>query len=142
VQNPITTNTYDLLTGSADCADDSYDMTNNNSDEIIGDTLNDMYRKEAGDDTSMKKKQLFEYETPTKPCNELLRFKDKYTFLSPTTKELQRSIEKVASSTKVIYNTNDLRATCKNILQSVDHILNHYLVLENPQAAAFVSELK
>ena len=35
-----------------------------------------------------------------------------------------------------------MRATRKNILQSVDHILNHNLVLENPQAAAFVSELE
>ena len=34
------------------------------------------------------------------------------------------------------------RAARKNILQSVDHILNHELVLENPQAAAFVSELE
>ncbi len=64
------------------------------------------------------------------------------TFFSPTTKELQRSIEKAASSAKIIYNTNDLRAARKNILQSVDHILNHKLVLENPQAAAFVLELE
>ena len=90
----------------------------------------------------MKQKQLFEYETPTKQVNELLRFKDKHTFLSPTTKELQRSIEKAASSAKIIYNTNDLRVARKNIPQSVDHILNHELVLENPQAAAFVSELE
>ena len=101
-----------------------------------------MDTKFSGDDTPMKQKQLFEYETPTKQVNELLRFKDKHTFLSPTTKELQRSIEKAASSAKIIYNTNDLRAARKNILQSVDHILNHELVLENPQAAAFVSELE
>jgi hypothetical protein len=42
----------------------------------------------------------------------------------------------------MIYNTNDLRLTRKNILQSVDHILDHDLVKENPQAAAFVSELE
>ena len=35
-----------------------------------------------------------------------------------------------------------MRAARKNILQSVDHILNHKLVFENPQAAAFVSELE
>ena len=85
-QNPITTNTDDLLIVSADCADDLFDMTNNNSDEMIGDKLNNMYRKEAGYDTPMKKKQLFEYETLPKPCNELLRFKNTQTFLSPTTK--------------------------------------------------------
>ena len=75
-----------MLTGSADCADDLFDMTNNNSDEIIDDILNDIYRKDAGDDTPMKKKQLIEYETQSKPYNELLRFKNKQTFLSPTTK--------------------------------------------------------
>ena len=85
---------------------------------------------------------MFDYETPTKEVNELLRFKDKHTFLSPTTKELQRSIEKAACSTKMIYNSNDLILTRKNILHDVDHILNHDLVKENPQAAAFVSELE
>ncbi len=35
-----------------------------------------------------------------------------------------------------------MRDACKNILQSVDHILNHDLILENPRAAAFVSELE
>ncbi len=141
VKNSISTNTESFLTGSADCANDLYDLTNNN--ESIGDILNDMDTKISGDDTPMKQNhQLFEYETPTKQGNELLRLKDKHTFLSPTTKELQRSIEKTASSAKIIYNTNDLRAAHKNILQSVDHILNHELVLENPKAAAFVSELE
>ena len=51
-------------------------------------------------------------------------------------------MEKAASSVKVIYNTNELKATRKNILQSVDHILSHNLVMENPQAAAFVTELE
>ena len=69
-------------------------------------------------------------------------FKNTQTFLSPTTKEFQRSIDKAASSVKVIYNTNELKAARKNILQSVDHILGHDLVQENPQAAAFVAELE
>jgi hypothetical protein len=43
-----------------------------------------MDTKKSGDDTPMKQKQLFEYETPTKQGNELLRFKDKHTILSPT----------------------------------------------------------
>jgi len=132
-----------LLTGS-DCADDLFEMTNNNSDEIVGDILNEVYRTDVGIDSPMKKKQLFEYETPSKPrSNELLRFKNTHTFLSPTATELQRSIEKAASSVKVIYNTNELKAACKNILQSVNHILNHdYLVMENPKAAAFVAEME
>jgi len=125
------------------CADDSFEKTDNNSDEMKGDVLNDMYRKDnSRNDTPMKKKQVFEYETPLKPSNELLIFKNTQTFLSPTTKELQRSIEKAASSVKVVYNTNELKAARKNILQSVDHILGHDLVKENPQAAAFVAELE
>ena len=45
---------------------------------------------EVDDDspTHMKKIQLFEeYETPSKKSNELLRFQNTQTFLSPTTKE-------------------------------------------------------
>jgi hypothetical protein len=72
----------------------------------------------------------------------LTKIKNTQTFLSPTTKELQRSIEKAASAVKVVYNTNELKDARKNILQSVDHILGHDLVKENPQAAAFVAELE
>ena len=90
----------------------------------------------------MGKKQLFEYETLSKTSNELLRFQNTQTFLSPTTKELQKSIEKAASSVKVVYNTHELKAARKNILQSVDHILSHELVMENSQAAEFVAELE
>jgi hypothetical protein len=114
----------ELLTGSADVSF---------SDEIGGEEEND---------TPMKKKQLFEYETPSKTNNECLRFQNTQTFLSPTTKELQKSIEKAASSVKVIYNTDELKAARKNILQSVDHILSHELVMENSQAAGFVAELE
>jgi len=67
---PDTTNTNSdfvspvkLLTGSAD---DFF------SDEILG---------EVEDDTTMEKKQLFEYETPSKTSNELLRFQNTQTFL-------------------------------------------------------------
>ena len=130
--------------GETCCVDDLFDNTDNNSEEIIGDLLNDIYTKEnsGNDDTPMKKRQLFEYETPLKPSNDLLIFKNTQTFLSPTTKEFQRSIDKAASSAKVIYNRNELKAARKNILQSVDHILGHDLVQENPQAAAFVAELE
>ena len=54
---------------------------------MIGDILNDMYRKDySGTDTPMKKKQLFEHETPLQPSNELLIFKNTQTFHSPKTK--------------------------------------------------------
>ncbi len=35
-----------------------------------------------------------------------------------------------------------MKATRKNILQSVDHILSHDLVMENPDDAAFVTKLE
>ena len=35
-----------------------------------------------------------------------------------------------------------MKAARKNILQSVDKILSHNLVMENPQAAAFVAEVE
>ncbi len=74
--------------GETWCVDDLFDNTDNNSDEMIGGLLNDMYTKDGSrnDDTPMKKKQLFEYETPLKPSNDLLIFKNTQTFLSPTTK--------------------------------------------------------
>jgi len=86
--------------GETCCVDDLFDNTDNNSDEMIGDLLNDMYTKDdsGNDDTPMKKKQLFEDETPLKPSNDLLIFKNTQTFLSPTTKEFQRCIDKAASS--------------------------------------------
>ena len=40
VENSISINTKSFLTGSADCAKDLYDLTNNN--KSIGDILNDM----------------------------------------------------------------------------------------------------
>ena len=130
--------------GETCCVDDLFDNTNNNSDEMIGDVLNDMNTtdKSRNDNSPMKKRKLFLFETPLKQSNDLLLFKNTQTFLSPTTKELQRSIDKAASSVKVIYNTKELIAARKNILQSVDHILGHDLVQENPQAAAFVAELE
>ena len=64
--------------GETCCVDDLFDNTHNYSDEMIGDLLNDMYTKDDSgiDDTPMKKKQLFEYETPFKPSNYLLIFKN------------------------------------------------------------------
>jgi hypothetical protein len=60
---------FKLQTG---CADDLFEKTDNNSDEMIGDILNDMYRKDnSGNNAPMKKKKLFEYEKPLKTSNEL-----------------------------------------------------------------------
>jgi hypothetical protein len=52
-----------------------------------------------------------------------------------------QSIEKTSNSLQVVYNQEELKATHKNILLSVDHILGHDLVMEDPRAAAFVTEL-
>ena len=139
-QMPNTTN------GLADdyCGEQMPNTSNGLADDyFFDDLLADTPMVEVEDDTPMKKKQLFEeYETPTKKSNELLRFQNTQTFLSPTTKEFQKSIEKAASSVKVVYNTHELKAARKNILQSVDHILSHELVMENPLAAEFVAELE
>jgi ribosomal protein L29 len=124
---------------TAESAAQMPDNTIGSADDYFSDNL----LGEVEDDTPMKKKQLFEeYETPSKKRNELLRFQNTQTFLSPTTKELQMSIEKAASSVTVVYNTHELKAARKNILQSVDHILSHELVMENPLAAEFVAELE
>ena len=75
-QTPVTTYADSDFVETC-CVDDLFDNTDNNSDEMIGDLLNDLYRKDdSGIDTPMKKKQLFEYETPLKPSNDLLIFKN------------------------------------------------------------------
>ncbi len=48
----------------------------------------------TSDETPVKKKQLFEYETPSKNDNELIQFQDTGLFLSPKTKQFMQSIEK------------------------------------------------
>ena len=60
-QTPVATNAdsdyvspFKLQTG---WVDDLFEKTDNNSDEMIGDILNDVYRKDySGNDTPMKKK--------------------------------------------------------------------------------------
>ncbi len=52
-----------------------------------------------------------------------------------------QSIEKASNYVQVVYNQEELKATRKNILLSVDHILGHDLVMEDLRAAAFVTVL-
>ena len=133
-----------MTTSKENTMDDLFEMGTNNSDEMTWDILNDDMcgNLNDGNNTPMKKKDLFEYETPLKSSNELHIFNNTQTFLSPTTKELQNSMEKAASSVMVVYNTDTLKSTRKNIIESVDHILGNDLVQENPQIAAFVTELE
>ncbi len=60
----------------------------------------------------------------------------------PTTQKLHNSIEKASKDTKPLYTTKSLREARKNIIASVDHILQHNLVWENPFAAEFVSTME
>ncbi len=71
---------------------------------------------------------------------EINRYKDISLFLSPTTKKLHDSLEKASIKSQPLYTTKSLRETRKNIIQMIDHILNHELVREDPLAARFVSE--
>ena len=49
-------------------------------------------------------------------------------FLSPTTQKLHNSIEKASKDTQTLNTTKSLREARKNIIASVDHILQHDLV--------------
>ncbi len=73
---------------------------------------------------------------------EMRRCQENSLFPSPTTKKLHNSIEKASNSTQTLYITNSLRETRKNIIASVDLILQHDFVQENPIAAEFVSTLE
>jgi hypothetical protein len=73
---------------------------------------------------------------------EINRYKDNSLYLSPTTKKLHDSLEKASIKSQQLYTTKSLRETRKNIIQLIDHILNHDLVREDPLAARFVSEME
>ncbi len=63
-------------------------------------------------------------------------------FLLPITQKLHDSIEKASKDTQALYKTKSLREARKNIIESVDHILQHDLVWENPLASEFVSTME
>jgi hypothetical protein len=52
------------------------------------------------------------------------------------------SLEKASIKSQQLYTTKSFRETRKNIIQSIDHILNHDLVQEDSLAASFVSEME
>ncbi len=66
---------------------------------------------------------------------EINRYKDDSLYLSPTTKKMHDSLEKASINTQPLYTTKNWRGTRKNIIHSIDHILNHDLV-------HFVSEME
>jgi len=73
---------------------------------------------------------------------DLLRFTDTHKYLSPSTKELHNSIEKAKEKSSIVYTSTNLRTVRKNIIESIDHILNHDLVLVNPKMAQYVNDLE
>jgi hypothetical protein len=68
----------------------------------------------------------------------LSQFKDTGLFLSPTTEKFHESIEKATKLSGVIYNSRKLKEVQKNIIESIDHILNYDLVCKHPATANFV----
>jgi hypothetical protein len=70
--------------------------------------------------------------------NDLMRFNTTYSFLSPSTKQLHDSLEKAKELTTKTYNTSNLKLVRKNIIESLDHMLNHELVRENHNISRFV----
>ena len=73
---------------------------------------------------------------------EISRLKDTFRFLSPATKSLHDSIEKANKESEFKYNARQLKEARKNIIETVDHILNNDLVQEYPSAAKYVAEIE
>jgi hypothetical protein len=73
---------------------------------------------------------------------EINRYKDNSFYLTPTTKKLHDSLEKASINTQPLYTSKSLRETRENIIHSIDHILNHDLVGEDPLAAKFDSVME
>ncbi len=74
--------------------------------------------------------------------DKLHALKDTFRFLSPATKSLHDSIEKANKSSEFKYNACQLKEEWKNIIETVDHILNNDLVWEYPAAAKYVAEIE
>ncbi len=89
-----------------------------------------------------KQAQLLPSESSKIVRTEINRYKDNSVFLSPITKKLYDSLEKASIKSQQLYTTKSLRETRNNIIQWIDHILNHDLVREDLLAARFVSEME
>jgi hypothetical protein len=85
-----------------------------------------------------KPKTKLLFETPD-TLQSLRWFKDTDLFLSPATQKFHDSIENATKLSEVVYNTWKLKEVQKNIIDSINHILNHNLVCEHPAAANFVA---
>lgn len=92
--------------------------------------------------TPRKQNESYQFKTPERNFQEISRLKDSYRFLSPATKSLHESIEKASKESEFKYNARQLKEARKNIIDSVDHILNNDLVQEFPSAAKYVAEME
>jgi hypothetical protein len=67
----------------------------------------------------------------------------RHRFISVTcNRKIHKSIDKATKLSAVVYNSETLKEVRKNIIQSMDHILNHNLVCENPAAATLVGTIE
>ncbi len=81
-------------------------------------------------------------ETPDPLQHSVSRFKDTGFNSIAMNKKIQESIEKATKLTEVEYNSPTLKEVQRNIIQSIDHILNHDLVCEHPAAANSVGTVE
>ncbi len=112
-------------------------------------TLSSKFRPDDTDDannanllSTPKWTQFFPSESSKIVRAEINRYKDNSLYLFPTIKKLHDSLDKASIKSQQLYTTKSLRETRKHIIQSIDHILNHDLVREDPLAARFVSEME
>jgi hypothetical protein len=92
--------------------------------------------------STLKRTQSFPSESSKTVRTEIFRYKDNSSYLFPTTNKMHDSTEKAPINTQPLHTTNFLREIRKNIIQSIDHILNHNLVREDPLTARFVSDME
>ncbi len=92
--------------------------------------------------TPKKQTESSQYKTPERNYQEISRLKDTFRFLSPATKSLHDSIVKANKKSEFKYNACQLKEDWKNIIETVDHILNNDLVQEYPAAAKYVAEIE
>ena len=85
--------------------------------------------------TPKKQNESSQYKIPERNFQDISRLKDSYRFLSP-------SIEKASKESEFKYNARQLKEARKNIIDTVDHILNNDLVQEFPSAAKYVAEIE
>ncbi len=93
-------------------------------------------------DTPKKQTESSQFLSPERNYQEISWLKDTFWFLSPATKSLHNSIEKANKSSNFKYNARQLKEAQKNIIETVDHILNNDLVQEYPAAANYVAEIE